>query len=129
MKIGHLFLVNAIVSTSYGLAFVLVPATALALYGVSQGPGEILMGRFFGGSLLSTALIAWFARNSGESEARRAIALGFFISYVVSLIVSIHGTVSGLMNAFGWSAVLIYLFFILGYGYFLFFGRETVSTR
>lgn len=129
MKISNLFIVNTIVAVGYGIAFVLVPVTVLSLYGISQDPGAILMGRFFGGALISIGLITWFARNSGESEARRAIMLGLFISFFVSLIVSIHGTVSGAMSAFGWTAVLIYLFFILGYGYFLFFKREAVSTK
>jgi hypothetical protein len=39
---------------------------------------------------------------------------------VIGLIVSLMGTLSGVVNAVGWSAVLIYLVLAAGYAYFQF---------
>jgi hypothetical protein len=35
------------------------------------------------------------------------------------------GTINGVFNAMGWSAVIIYLFLAAGYGYFWFIKPET----
>jgi hypothetical protein len=120
MKLSNLFTINAIVALVYGISFVLVPTTVLSLYGVTQGPGERLMGQYFGVALIAIGLLTWFARNVTDSDAQRAVILALLISFVIGVIVSILGTVSGVMNAVGWSAVVIYLLFSLGYAYFQF---------
>ncbi len=120
MKLSNLLSINGIVAGVYGISFVLIPATVLSLYGVTQGPGEILMGQYFGVALIGIGALTWLARNVADSEAQRAIILAMLISCVVGLIVSVLGTITGVMNTFGWSAVGIYLFFSLGYGYFQF---------
>ncbi len=120
MKLSNLLSINGIVAGVYGISFVLIPATVLSLYGVTQGPGEILMGQYFGVALIGIGALTWFARNVADSEAQRAIILAMLISNVVGLIVSVLGTLSGVMNAVGWSAVGIYLLLALGYAYFQF---------
>jgi hypothetical protein len=65
-------------------------------------------------------MLTWLARNITDSETQRALILALLISDVVGLIVSVQGTVAGVMSAVGWSAVGIYLFFSLGYAYFQF---------
>ena len=120
MKLGNLLVVNAIVGLVYGISFVLVPATVLSLYGMTQGTSEALAGQFFGVALIAIGLLTWFARNVADSEAQRAIILALLISDVVGTIVAVLGTLSGVMNAVGWSAVGIYLLLALGYAYFQF---------
>ena len=120
MKLGNLLVVNAIVGLVYGISFVLVPATVLSLYGMTQGTSEALVGQYFGVELIAIGLLTWFARKVAAPEAQRAIILALLISDVVGLIVSVLGTVSGVMNAVGWSAVGIYLLLALGYAYFQF---------
>ena len=120
MKLSNLLVVNAIVALGYSISFLLVPATVLSLYGVTQGPGEILMGQFFGVALIAIGLLTWFARNVADSEAQRAIILALLISSIIGVIVAVLGTVSGVMNAVGWSAIGIYLLLALGYAYFQF---------
>ena len=44
--------------------------------------------------------------------------LAFFISYVIGAIVSVLGTISGIMKV-GWAVVGLYLVFALTYGYML----------
>ncbi|MEE8430000.1 MAG: hypothetical protein V3S16_02010 [Candidatus Desulfatibia sp.] len=120
MKLSNLLVINAIVALVYGISFVLVPATVLSLYGMTQGTSEALAGQFFGVALIAIGLLTWFAKNVADSEAQRAIILALLISDVVGIIVAVLGTLSGVMNAVGWSAVGIYLLFALGYAYFQF---------
>jgi len=120
MKLRSLLVINTIVSLVYGIILVLTPATMLSLHGVTQGPGEKLMGQYFGSALIAIGLLSWLARNVADSEAQRAIILALLISDVIGLIVSVLGTVSGVMSAFGWSAVGIYLLLALGFAYFQF---------
>ena len=120
MKLSNLLVVNAIVALVYGISFVLAPATVLSLYGMTQGPSEALAGQYFGVALIAIGLLTWFARNVADSEAQRAIILALLIADVIGVIVSVLGTVSGPMNAVGWSAVGIYVLLALGFGYFQF---------
>ena len=120
MKFNNLLVLNAVLGLIFGIGFVLMPATVVSLYGVTPEPAVNLVGQFFGVELIAVGLLSWFARNVMDSEAQGAIALAFLIANVVGLIISIMGTLSGVLNAFGWSAVLIYLVLSLGYAYFKF---------
>ena len=120
MKLSNLLVINAIVALAYGISFVLVPATVLELYGMTQGTSEALAGQYFGVALIAIGLLTCFARNVADSETQRAIILALLISDVVGTIVAVRGTLSGVMSAVGWSAVGIYLLLALGYAYFQF---------
>ncbi len=91
----------------------------LSIYGVTQGPGEILMARYFGVALIAIGLVFWLARDVTDAAARRAIILGLLISNIVGVIVSVQGTLTGVMSAVGWSAVGIYGLLALGLAYLL----------
>ena len=120
MKLSNLLIINAILTLIYGIGFVLVPAAVWSIYGMTPSPGMSLAGQFFGVALIGIGLVTWFARNVVDSAAQRAIILGLLIADVVGIIVAVLGTLSGVMNAVGWSAVGIYLLLALGYAYFQF---------
>ena len=120
MKLRSLFAINTIVCLVYGIILVLTPATMLSLHGIAQDPGERLMAQYFGSALIAIGLLTWFARNVADSEAQGAIILALLISNVIGIVISVLGTVSGPMNAVGWSAVAIYVLLALGFGYFQF---------
>jgi len=117
MKFKTLLVIHTLVVLVYGISFELVPALVLSIYGVTQGPAEILLGRYFGVALIALGVLTWLARNVTDALARRAIILAVLISAVIGVIVSVQGTLSGVMSAVGWSAVGIYLLFALGFAY------------
>jgi hypothetical protein len=125
MKLSTMFIIYAAISAIFGLAFVFVPETSLALYGITLSPGGILIARLFGAALLEFALLSWLARNAGDSEARKAIILAIFIGEAVGFIVVLLGQLSGEVNALGWSTVAVYLLLALGFGYFQFMKPST----
>lgn len=121
MKLSHVFIFNTIVALAYGIGGLVIPATILGWHGMSQGPTEVLLGQFFGVSLIGIGLVTLLARNVADPQALDAITLGLLISDVIGLVVSLMGVLGGVMNAVGWGAVAIYVLLTLGYGYFRFF--------
>ena len=120
MKLTTLLSINAVVALAYALGLLLVPASLLKVYGLTSGPGERLMAQFFGVALVAVGLLTWLARNVADPSAQRAFILALLISDAVGLLVALLGTLSGVMNVVGWSAVAIYLLLGLGYAYFQF---------
>lgn len=120
MKLRNLLIISTVVTLIYGIVLVLTPATMLSLHGVTQGPGEKLMGQFFGAALIAIGLLTWVARNVADSEAQQPIIVALLISNALGVIVSVMGTVSGVMNAVGWMPAAIYLLLALGFAYLRF---------
>jgi hypothetical protein len=123
MKVKLFLVIAAVIAILYGIAFLLIPGFVLASYGVTPNAPTILGFRFFGVALLSLGLVVWFVRDTSDWTALRGLLLGLSIGDVVGVVVSIWGTVTGIMNAMGWSAVLIYLVLLAGSVYYLSAGR------
>jgi hypothetical protein len=127
MKLKHLLIINAIIALVYALGELFVPATLGSIYGLKDtaNPEYLLTARYFGWGLLAVGLICALAANAPASEAKQAIVKALFIAQTVGVIVSLMGTISGVFNAMGWSAVILYLLLAAGFGYFWFIKPET----
>lgn len=120
MRLSTLMVINAIVALFFGLGLVLAPGRLVSLYGAQLDEAGIYVARLLGAEFLSYAVLTWFARDSEESEARRAILFALVTSFGVGFIVALGSQLSGVTNALGWFTVVVYLLFALGYGYFQF---------
>jgi uncharacterized membrane protein len=120
MKFSTFMVIYAVVSAVFGLGFVLMPGQLLPIYGVEPDAALRLIGHFFGAALLSLAILSWLARNLSNSEARRAIVLALFVGETLGFIMALIGQLNGILNALGWSVVVVYLVFALGLAYFQF---------
>jgi hypothetical protein len=115
MKLSTLLVITAVVALIFGILFVLVPTTMLSIYGLTQGPAEALVAQYFGTSLIFAGLVAWLMRKVTDASAQRAVVLGFLITDVLGVIISLIGTLSGTMNSVGWTVVIIYLLLAIGF--------------
>ena len=129
MTIRTFFSILAILSFLFGVGFVLAPGQVLANYRIELSPALALVGRLFGGALLTLGVILWLARDFRDEAAVRAVLIAVLIGDVVNLVVATMGTLSGASNALGWSTVLIYLFGAVGSGYFLMAQTSRLSPR
>ncbi|MFQ5944080.1 MAG: hypothetical protein ACE5JF_11045 [Anaerolineales bacterium] len=131
MNLRNLMIINAVVATVFGFAFLLVPGDLISQYGVEANAAMRNLGQLLGAALISFAVLTWWARNANDSTARRAIVLALFIGNVAGFIVALIGQLNEVVNTLGWSTVVIYALLTLGYGYFQFFkpaSREVPSA-
>ena len=119
MKIRRVFIMAAVVQAIFGLGFLLIPETLTSFYGNTLSQGGVVFARLFGTALLALAATFWFARDAAESEARRAIVIGGFVNSSVGFLVALYSQVTGMVNALGWSTVIIYLLFVMDFGFYL----------
>lgn len=120
MTLKNVMISKAVICLGFGLPMLLVPATLMSLYGLNLDANGIVMARLYGGALFGNLLLSWFARNDQGSIAMRAAVLYLCIYDGINFIVTLVATLTGVMNMFGWSAVAIYLFFTVGFGYYVF---------
>ena len=120
MNLRTLMIVNAVIAFLFGLAFVLIPWQVYKLYDVAVNPQINYMGQLFGVALIGFAILTWKVRNATDSDSRKAIILALFLSDSIGFIVALFAQLGSVVNAMGWSIVLIYLFLALGFGYFQF---------
>jgi len=118
MKLSTLMVLNALVAAVFGVAFIVVPGQVASAYGPEVTPQLEYVARLFGAALLAFAVLTWSARNVPDSATRRAILLALFVGDGIGFIVSLFGQLRGVMNALGWTTVVIYLLLALGFGYF-----------
>jgi hypothetical protein len=119
MTIRMFFTILAVPSFLFGIGFLLAPGLVLDSYGVQHSPELKLLGRLFGGVLLTLGVIHWLARDFIEEAAVRAALAGTVIGSCVNMVVALKGTLFGATNALGWSTALIYFFAAVGSVYFL----------
>jgi hypothetical protein len=98
----------------------LVPDFTYSIFGATLAAGGIFAAREYGASMMGNLMLTWFARNSQESDARWAIILALFVYDAVGIVVTLIGIFSGALNSLGWLIVGLYLFFTVGFGYYLF---------
>lgn len=120
MSYKIMFILNAFVSTLFGIWFLAMPNMALKQFGVDEYASTELTLRFFGTALLTVGLLAYFVRNVADADTQRGLAWGFFLGTLTGLVVSIIGTFTGVIRILGWLAIVIYVLFGLGYGFMLF---------
>ena len=119
MQVRTVMITKAIVGLVLGVVVLAVPGISASLFGVTLDAGGALAFRLYAASAVGHGCANWFARNSGPSEARRALILGGFVYDGIGFVVALVAVLSGAMNPLGWLAVILYLLLTVGFGYFL----------
>ncbi|MBE2222349.1 MAG: hypothetical protein IAF02_12450 [Anaerolineae bacterium] len=127
MKLSNFLTLKAVISTFFGIAFVLVPVSLLAIYGVVLDASGVMMAQMSGVSLIGIGLICWFSRNV-DSSLLSGITLSLLIADGLGFVLMLRSQLLGQMNAMGWTAVALYLLLTLGFGYF-YFVKPEVTVR
>ena len=119
MTFKTLMIIKAIVALGFGVLLLIVPSQLFSLFNTTLSDGGTFTAIEYGAALFGNLFICWYARNATESEARRAIILGLFVYDLIGFVVTTITVISGVLNPLGWMVVFIYLFFTIGFGYFL----------
>jgi len=120
MNLKTLMIIKAVVCLVLGSLLLLAPTFGFSLFGASVTGDGTFPAQEYGAALIGTLFLTWFARNAGESQARRAIILDLFIYDAIGVVISVIALLSGMFNFLGWGILVIYLFFAVGFGYFWF---------
>ena len=119
MKFKTLMIIKAIVCLGFGPLLLFVPGQLLNLLGTSFGPGAALTAREYGAALFGNLFLTWLARKAEDCIARRAIIWHLFIYDAIALVATLVIQLRGGLNNLGWGIVAVYLFFTIGFGYFI----------
>ena len=122
-----LFLVYLIVEAIFGIGFLFVPGLMMDPMGVNLDETSTTFARLFGSLIISMPVLLFLARRSASSEFKRGLVYSVFIYLFASTIILLITQLKGLMNAMGWSIVILHLLFMIWFGYYLIKGvkRQT----
>jgi ABC-type Fe3+-siderophore transport system permease subunit len=123
-----LLTITAVVAILYGLAFLLVPDTINALYGVPSAPHIALYTRFFGSALLGLGVITWFAKDFRSWDAIRGVLIGIAVTTAIGGLIALFAVVTGLSNAMTWTSVVVYALLLAGAVYWLSQGERNSAV-
>jgi hypothetical protein len=125
MKIKHWFYLQVLMSTVNGLSAMLMPVTWLSMYGMAEVSGETAVtAQALGAALFNYAIVAFFARDSQESIARKAIIIGFCLTHILGGLFMLLATINGVMAQMGYLGVFFYWLMATGYAFFWFRNSE-----
>ncbi len=119
MNFKYLMVIKALVCLVFGILLLAIPDKLLSIFGATLSDGGIFTAREYGSALFGNLFLCWFARNAVESDTRRAIIIALFVYDLIAFIMTTFTVIAGVLNLLGWAIVVIYLFFTLGFGYFL----------
>lgn len=125
MNLTNLFRLHAVLAAAYALLLLLAPQFIVGLLSPHLlNPVGTDLARLFGAALVLVTFIAWCASRFTDRPARRMIAGGLLVYTTLGAIIAVCGQLSGTWNALGWSTIISYLVFAIGYAYFLFVKPE-----
>jgi len=122
MSYRIMFVISALLAALTGLAFLIVPDRALALFGTTEKyVSTLLLGRFFGTAMLALGLVLWFAKDANPG-VQRGMGIALIVGAVAGLVVTLMGTFASgaVIRSNGWIAMLAYLLVGLGFAYLVF---------
>ena len=119
MSFKLLMIIKALVCLTFGVLMLAVPFQLLSLFGATLSDGGMFTAREYGAALFGNLFLCWFAKNSGESEARKAIIIALFVYDFIGFVATTITVSAGVLNPLGWFVVFVYLFFTIGFGYYL----------
>lgn len=119
MKLNTLFIITGIIGLFFGLLTLLIPGSFYSFYGGELTDHGKNAAQLQGAAYLGYAMLLFFATRAKDLIARRAIVIGLTIHFLIGLVVSLKLQLAGIVNAWGWSTVIIFLLLTLGYVYFL----------
>jgi len=119
MNFKTLMIIKAVVCLVLGIPILVVPRLFFGLFDVTLDAAGVFPAWEFGAFLLGSSHLVWFGRKAEESNAKRAIVTGMMIYNAIGFIVTLIAVLTDVMNALGWSLVVVHLFFAIGFGSFL----------
>ena len=117
MNLKTILSIAGIAAIVFGVVYLLFPAQAIGVFGLTTNEAGILITRYFGGTFLSFGLVVYFVKAAIDPGEHTAIVRPLFLVSVVGVVVSLLGQLGGIVNGLGWLVVLVFVAFSLGFGF------------
>ena len=129
MSYRIMLILNAIVVALFGVFFLILPQTALALFGTEVYVSTLLVARFFGGAMLMSGIFIWFLKDVFDLKTQKSLETTMLAGSVGGFILSLIGmTSNGVIRTNGWILLVITVVFSLGYAFLLFLQPQMSNT-
>lgn len=112
-------IIKSLVCLFFGILLLAIPDLLLSIFGTVLGVGGMFTAREYGAALFGNMFLCWYARNAGESDARKAIIIALFVYDLIGFVVTTITVIVGVLTPLGLLIAFVYLFFTIGFGYFL----------
>ena len=117
--------VHAVFLLLFGIGFLIAPNRVLALYGAQTDPVGELASRAFAVNNIVLSVVMWIGRDHLQTRLGRGLIAALFVGNSINLLLSVQGQMNGVLSAFGWMNVILYLVFASGYGVFVYSFSKT----
>jgi hypothetical protein len=121
--------IGGAVAILFGIGWLVFPRFMADTYGVKTIGDAILVTRFLGLTSIGLGLVGILVSQSTEWTALRGAAVGNAVGSILGVVVSVWYTMHGALNSAGWSAVILYGIFFLGFAYYAMSGETLVARR
>jgi hypothetical protein len=128
MSIDTFMKITGAVAILFGIGWLVFPRFMADTYGVKTIGDAILVTRFLGLSI-GWGLVGVLVSQSTDWTAPRGAVVGSAVGNILGVIVSAYYTIHGALNAAGWSAVILYGIFFLGFAYYAMSGQTLIERR
>jgi hypothetical protein len=129
MSINTFLKIGGAVAILFGIGWLVFPRFMADTYGVKTIGDAILLTRFLGLTSIGWGLVAVLVSQSTDWTALRGAVVGSAVGNILGVVVSVWYTMHGALNAAGWSAVILYGIFFLGFAYYAMSGETLVARR
>ena len=124
MTSSKLVLTATTVLGVFGMGWLIVPDSMGRYWGIAPGENLNYMGHRYGALLIGLAATVWLARNALNTQARRALMIGAFVSLALTTALSLYGALALNLNA--WPPFAVELTLTAGLAWVLFIKSEPV---
>jgi hypothetical protein len=129
MNYRTIFILNAIVVVAFGAFFLIMPQTALSLFGAEVYVSTLLVARFFGGAMLMSGILIWFLKDVFDQKTQKSLGMTMLAGSVGGFVLSLLGTISnGVIRTNGWILLVVTVVFSMCYAFLLFLIPQTSNA-
>jgi uncharacterized BrkB/YihY/UPF0761 family membrane protein len=106
----------------FGIGWLITPDAMAKYWRIAPGENLNYLGSRYGALLIGLAVTVWLARNLPNTQARRALMIGAFVSLALTTALSLYGALALELNA--WPPFAVELALTLGLAWALFVKPE-----
>ena len=108
----------------FGAAWLIAPDALGKFWAIAPGDNFTYMGHRYGAFMLGLPVAAWLVRGMPNTQARRALMIGAFVSSALTAAASLYGALALGLN--GWPAFAMEIPLFVGLAWVLFIKPEPV---